>query len=150
MDLYTEGMRQVVKEAGYAAVARQLSMDESRLHKKIDPDGSVNLTVSDFIRICLLTKDARCLNDILSEMGLLACKKPSTDSDRSVYDLVLDHSCAFGVVAATTRRALADGRITPQERSEINAVIQGEIDALCDLRSEMNDMANLKLAKTQA
>lgn len=148
MDLYTEGMRQVVKVSGYATVARKLSMDESRLHKKIDPDGSVNLTVADFISICLLTKDARCLSDILADMGLMACKLPESDADRNVYDMILDHNATFGMVASTIRSALSDGKISSSERSEINAVIQEEIDALCDLRGELNDMANLKLAKS--
>ena len=147
MDIYTEGMRQVVKEAGYASIARQLRMDESRLHKKVDPDGSVNLTVADFINICLITKDARCLGDILADMGLMACKLPDASSDRTVYDMILDHNAAFGLVASTMRKALADGKITAQERAEINDVVQSEINALCDLRNELNEMAGLRVAK---
>ena len=102
-----------------------------------DPSQFVAVLVS----ICLLTKDARCVNDILADMGLMSCRVSDSDgSDRTVYEMILDHNYAFGAVAGTIRESLKDGRISASERSEINAVVQNEIDALCDLRAELNEM----------
>ena len=147
MDLYTAGIQQVVKEAGYATVARALRMDESRLHKKLDPDGSVPLTLADFIRIATMLRDARAVNPILEEMGLTAVPMERDERDASLCDRIVNQQVATGRVAQEVQSALADGRVDAQEAWAIDRAVDEAIKELCALRSELKEMAEPKLAK---
>lgn len=147
MDLYTAGIRQVVKEKGYATVARQLRMDESRLHKKLDPDGTVPLTLADFIRITLLSDDPRCVAGILEEMSLVAVPMDAHDDSASLCDRLVDQQAAVGQVAQEIQAALADGQVGAQEAWAIDRSVDVAIEKLCALRSTLKGMAEPKLAK---
>lgn len=148
MDLYTAGIRQVVKELGYAEVARGLRMDEGRLHKKLDPDGAVALTLADFIRITLLVDDPRCVSEILGEMGLVAMPMDRHDDDTSLCDRLVDQQVAVGQVAQEIQAALADGQVGAQEAWAIDRSVDVAIEKLCALRSTLKGMAAPKLAKS--
>ena len=147
MDLYTEGMRQVVKDRGFATVARGLKMDDSRLRKKVDPDYPVRLTLSDFINIAVLTKDARCLSEILADMGLMAVPADKPDDDASLCDRIIHQQVAVGNVAQEVQAALADGKVDANEAWAIDRAVDVAIEKLCALRSELKEMAEPRLAK---
>ncbi|MFC7091906.1 phage regulatory CII family protein [Halomonas salifodinae] len=147
MDLYTAGIQQVVKEAGYATVARELRMDEGRLHKKLDPDGTVPLTLADFIRIAVMMRDPRAVTAILDEMGLVAVPVERPIDDASLCDRIIHQQVAVGNVAQEVQAALADGKVDANEAWAIDRAVDVAIEKLCALRSELKEMAEPKVVK---
>ena len=147
MDIYTDGVREVAKEVTVASLARQLGMSESRLYKKLDPDGSVNLTLEDFFRIAMLTRDLRGVQPILDEMGYVAVKASTPTGSADLSDLLLNHQVTFGSVAQAIRNALADESISAKEAADIDQSITDELSALCELRGELKAMIQPRLAK---
>lgn len=121
MDSYTAGLREAAFEYGVKKLAYQLDMSESRLYKKLDPDGSISLTLADFFRINRILKDTRCINRALEDLGMVATPI-SQDADAfegEIRELLLDqHEQAARFVAAV-RDAKRDGVISCDELEEI-------------------------------
>tara|TARA_B100001179_G_scaffold137557_1_gene99004 strand:- start:2778 stop:3149 length:372 start_codon:yes stop_codon:yes gene_type:complete len=122
-------------------------MSETRLYKKLDPDGAISLTLADFFRINRKLQDVQVVQPLLNDLDLVATRKAARDDDATLFDLVINHQVAAGTVAQTVRDALADNRISAQERKEIRKAVRAEIDALTSLEAELEEMAEPRLAK---
>ena len=147
MDRYTEGMRDAAFEYGVKRLAADLDMSETRLYKKLDPDGPISLTVADFFRINRLLDDVRCVQALMDDLGLVGHRRAESGVDASLFDLMANHQASGGDVAATIRDALADGRVTADEHRDIRRAVRAQIDALTALEDEMGAMAEPRLAK---
>ena len=121
MDKYTEGLREAAFEYGIKRLAHELDMSEDRLYKKLNPDGPVSLTLTDFFRINRILKDTRCIDRALEDLGMVATPI-SQDADAfegEIRELLLDqHEQAARFVAAV-REAKRDGVISCDELEEI-------------------------------
>ncbi|MCA0973435.1 phage regulatory CII family protein [Halomonas denitrificans] len=147
MDRYTEGLRDAAYAYGVKRLAYELDMSETRLYKKLDPDGAISLTLADFFRINRKLQDVQVVQPLLNDLDLVATRKAARDDDATLFDLVINHQVAAGTVAQTVRDALADNRISAQERKEIRKAVRAEIDALTSLEAELEEMAEPRLAK---
>lgn len=147
MDRYTEGLRDAAYAYGVKRLAYELDMSETRLYKKLDPDGAISLTLADFFRINRKLQDVQVVQPLLNDLDLVATRKAARDDDATLFDLVINHQVAAGTVAQTVRDALADNRISVQERKEIRKAVRAEIDALTSLEAELEEMAEPRLAK---
>lgn len=147
MDRYTEGLRDAAFAYGVKRLAYELDMSETRLYKKLDPDGAISLTLADFFRINRKLQDVQVVQPLLNDLDLVATRKAARDDDATLFDLVINHQVAAGTVAQTVRDALADNRISAQERKEIRKAVRAEIDALTSLEAELEEMAEPRLAK---
>lgn len=117
MDRYTDGIREAAFEYGIKRLAYALDMSESRLYKKLDPDGSVSLTLTDFFRINRVLGDVRCVQAALDDLGMIATPRIDADDEveAEIQELLLDQQQQAARFMAAVREARADGRIDAAE-----------------------------------
>lgn len=144
MDKFSAAIQQVAHEHGVERLAGDMGVNYNVLLNQLNPNNDRPISLRKFYQLVRFTKDQRLLNPLLDMLGLVATRHEVRDDDASFFDLMVNHQVAFGAVAETIRDAMKDGMITGRERQDINKVVQQEIDALCDLRAELNDMADLK------
>jgi len=147
VDRYTEGVREAAFEFGIKRLAHELDMSEQRLYKKLDPDGSVRLTVEDFFRITRIVQDMRCIQPVLDDLGATALPSEQRREGATLCELILEQQQSVGQVAQTIREALEDHRIEAHEQVQIDRSIHAAIQALSTLRRELEGMVEPRLAK---
>ncbi|WP_427030859.1 phage regulatory CII family protein [Halomonas sp. H2] len=121
MDAYTAGLREAAFEYGIKKLAYQLDMSESRLYKKLDPDGGVSLTLADFFRINRVLKDTRCIDRAMKDLGMVATplSADASEFEGEIRELLLDQQEQAARFVAVVRKAKQDGKIDAQEMEEI-------------------------------
>lgn len=117
MDRYTEGLREAAFEYGIKRLAYALDMSETRLYKKLDPDGTISLTLADFFRITRILGDQRCIQPALDDLGLVATPRIDAEDEieAEIQELLLDQQEQAARFMAAIRQARADGRIDAAE-----------------------------------
>lgn len=121
MDSYTAGLREAAFEYGIKKLAYQLDMSESRLYKKLDPDGPVSLTLADFFRINRILKDTRCIDRALEDLGMVPTPlaDAASEFEGEIRELLLDQQAQAARFMAVVREAQRDGEIDASEMEEI-------------------------------
>ncbi|MBY6030008.1 hypothetical protein C6W88_15715 [Halomonas litopenaei] len=147
MDKFTASIQEVAKEYGLERLAGDLGMTYNCLSAQLNPNNGRPLSLSKYFQLIRFARDARLVQPLLDQMGMVAIQKGARDDDATLFDLVINHQVAAGTVAQTVRDALADNRISAQERKEIRKAVRAEIDALTSLEAELEEMAEPRLAK---
>ncbi|WP_289105185.1 phage regulatory CII family protein [uncultured Halomonas sp.] len=147
MDKLTAAIQEVAEDYGYKRLAAAVGCPYQVLVNQCNPINDRPISLRKFWLMFSITKDMRLLVAFLDEVGAVAVAKGRRDDDATLFDLVINHQVAAGTVAQTVRDALADNRISAQERKEIRKAVRAEIDALTSLEAELEEMAEPRLAK---
>jgi hypothetical protein len=129
---------------GCEALAVRLGMSAGVLRNKANPNSATNrATLEDADRVMGVTGDHRLLHALAANHGYVCVK---IDPDASVPDMAVLEMVTWvwttnGDVGAELNRALADGKITPQELERIRAAVKVAEAALEGVVSRLAGMA---------
>ena len=129
---------------GCEALAMRLGMTAAVLRNKANPNSTFNkATLDDVDRMMGITGDHRVLHALAGNHGYVCVKveDDATASDMAVLELITHVWSSNGDVGMEVNKALADGRLEPQEIVRIKDAAYRATRALQQMVARLSGMA---------